>query len=180
VTGNYLINATYAGDSTHSRASTIVNLAVTPFASQDTQEVFSVASNSTVSDLVFNSTSRELSFTVTGISGTTGYVEVNIAKTLVDDITSVKAYIDGNGIEYTTTSTADSWLLQFNYHHSTHTIILDLGQTEPESLAEISQAPLAVGGAIGVVAIAATIVVTKKKAPKKVNAEYVNKHSLAE
>jgi hypothetical protein len=99
-------------------------LAVIPFKEQN---VFSVTSNSTISELAFNSTSRELSFTATGPSGTTGYVNVYIAKTLVSDISDVKVYLDGDQLDYTATSLVDSWLLQFTYIHSTHRIAVNLG-----------------------------------------------------
>ena len=141
VTGNYLINATYSGDSTYPGASTVVNLVITPYPSENAQDVFSVASNSTVSDLAFNSTSGQLSFTVSGPSGTTGYADVYIAKSLVNDISTVKAYIDGNSINYTVTSTADSWILHFTYHHSTHevTIYLNNASTSTLSITQLLQ-----------------------------------------
>jgi len=122
-TGNYLVIAIWEGNSTYPSTDTTVNLAVTPF---EEQNVFSVTSNSTVSELAFNSTSKELSFTVTGPSGTTGYVNVYIAKTLVENIADVKVYLDGDQLNYTITSIDDSWLLHFTYQHSTHTITISL------------------------------------------------------
>lgn len=87
-----------------------------------------------MSGLAFNSTSQELGFTVTGSSGTTGYVDVYIAKTHVDDIAKVKAYIDGNEANYAATQLSDSWLLHFTYQHSTHTVVISLGTatTQPD------------------------------------------------
>ena len=126
VTGNFLINATYTGDSTYSWVSTVVNLVVTPYPSENTKDVFSVTSNSTVSDLAFNSTSGQLSFTVSGPSGTTGYADVGISKSLVNDLSTVKSYVDGSTINYTVTSTTDSWILHFAYHHSTHEVSINL------------------------------------------------------
>jgi len=123
-TGNYLVEAIWEGNVTYPGATTMINLAVIPFKEQN---VFSVTSNSTVSELAFNSTSRELSFTVTGPSGTTGYVNVYIAKTLVDNIADVKVYLDGDQLSYTVTSTDDSWLLHFTYSHSTHKVNINLG-----------------------------------------------------
>ena len=83
-----------------------------------TQNVFSVTSNSTVSSLAFNLTSRILSFSVTGDSGTTGYADVYVAKTLVQDASSIDVYVDGDELDYTVASTDDSWLLHFVYAHS--------------------------------------------------------------
>jgi hypothetical protein len=123
-TGSYLVSATWSGDSIYPGSITTVNLAVIPF---EEQSVFSVASNSTVSELAFNSTSRELSFTVTGPSGTAGYVNVYIAKALIDNIADVKASLDGVQLNYTATSMDDSWLLHLTYLHSTHKVTVNLG-----------------------------------------------------
>jgi hypothetical protein len=86
------------------------------------QSYFFVESNSTVSELFFNSTSAELSFTVNGTSGTAGYVKVTIAKSLVSNVQNVKAYLDGNQLDVAITSNDDSWLLSFTYTHSTHQV----------------------------------------------------------
>jgi parallel beta-helix repeat protein len=84
------------------------------------QSFFFVESNSTISELFFNSTSSELSFTVSGESGTAGYVKVTIAKSLVSSVQNVKVYLDGNQLNVAITEDADSWLLSFTYMHSTH------------------------------------------------------------
>jgi hypothetical protein len=90
------------------------------------QSYFFVESNSTISGLFFNSTSSELSFTVNGTSGTTGYVKVTIAKSLVSSVQNVKAYLDGNQLDVAITSNEDSWLLSFTYMHSTHHVRINL------------------------------------------------------
>jgi len=123
-TGYYTINASWAGDDVFPGASVLIDLAVTPFAER---YVFTVSSNSTVSALAFNSTSRELSFIVSGPSGTTGYVKVTIAKELVANATDIKVYLDGSPINYTVTSLDDSWLLHFTYTHSDHAVTIGLG-----------------------------------------------------
>jgi len=111
----------------------MVNFAVAQFAERS---IFSVSSNSTVSGFAFDSERQELSFVVTGESGTTGYADVYIAKSLISDIANVKAYLDGGEIEYTAASVADSWLLHFSYQHSTHQVSVSLGLPPPESLIE--------------------------------------------
>jgi len=124
VTGIYLIRAVYEGDANYLGTTTEVNLSVT----QDTEKnVFSVNSNSTVSSLTFNSTSRALSFSVTGDSGTTGYADVYIAKTLVQNAAGIEVFLDGNKLDHTVSSTDDSWLLHFVYSHSTHSVTVNLG-----------------------------------------------------
>ena len=110
ISGNYLINASFPGDTNYAKQSTVVNLAITPFTSETAQDVFSVASNSTVSNLAFSSITNELTFTVSGPSGTTGYADAYIAKTLIANITDLKVSLDGNQLPVTVTSTTDSSL----------------------------------------------------------------------
>jgi hypothetical protein len=90
---------------------------------------FSVNSNSTVTDLAFNSTSCELCFTVTGPSGTAGYVQAQISKSLLGDTSNLKVYLDGKQLNYTAAAQQDFWIIYFTYHHSTHTVELVLGKT---------------------------------------------------
>jgi hypothetical protein len=90
------------------------------------QSAFSVESNSTVTDLFFNSTNSELSFTVNGKSGTSGYVKVSVAKNLLSSIQDLKVYLDGKSLDVTINSDASSWFLSFNYLHSIHHVTISL------------------------------------------------------
>jgi uncharacterized repeat protein (TIGR02543 family) len=123
VTGDYLIKATYDGDITYMDATTIVNFAVTTV---ENKETFSVTSNSTLTQLSFDSNSSQLSFTVSGPTGSTGYVTLYIPKTLMADTSNLKVYLDNTQLDYTVESDGDSWLVQFNYSHSTHEVTVDL------------------------------------------------------
>ena len=122
-TGYFTIKAEWTGNSTHFGANNAVSLSSIPY---QNKYVFSVESNSTVSSLAFNTTNRTLSFTVSGPSGTKGYVKVTVAKSLVENIADVKVYLDGNQLNYTVTSLDDSWLLHFTYLHSTHKVTISL------------------------------------------------------
>ena len=129
-TGAFSIVAEWTGNMTYSPASSNVTLNSIPAMNQ---YVFSVESNSTITGLAFNTTSQELSFTASGPSGTTGYAKVTIAKSLVSNITNIRVYLDNNQTDYSITSTDDSWLLTFNYTHSTHNVAVDLNvATVPE------------------------------------------------
>lgn len=123
-TGNYLVRASWTGNSSFLGASATVALAVIPF---EEQNVFSVTSNSTISELTFESASRELSFQVSGPSGTPRYVNVYIPRTLVENIADVKVKLDDEQTNYAATSLDDSWLLHFTYIQNTHKIIVGLG-----------------------------------------------------
>jgi hypothetical protein len=134
----------------------VVNLALTPDAEQN---VFTLTSNSTVTQFAFNSTTQELGFVVAGPSGTKGYVDIYIPKTLVSDISTLKTYIDGNQIAFNSESQADSWLISFTYSHSQHAITMTIGNaskpiSDTASAAQwIICVPIAVIAAIAVTAI---------------------------
>ncbi len=162
VTGNFLIKAAWTGNTAYSGVNTTVNLIITPF---EEQNVFSVTSNSTVSAFAFNSTSKELSFAVTGPTGTTGYVDIYVPKSLISDISSLKVYLDGAQLAYTSESQGDSWRLYFTYHHSTHQVAINFGSAQSSITSQNQYGQWLVIGAAAIAAIAfvAVLVVLKKK-----------------
>ncbi len=97
-----------------------------PTSNDQTQPTFSIESNSTVSSLAFNSTSEELSFTVSGPSGTTGYVNITVSKTLLPNLAGLKIYVDKQDINFTFDTVGDSQVLHFVYTHSTHQVTVSL------------------------------------------------------
>jgi hypothetical protein len=103
------------------------------------QSYFYVESNSTVSDLFFNSTSAELLFTVTGEAGTAGYAKVTIAKSLVSSIQDARVFLDGSQLSVLVTEDGDVWLLHFTYMHSEHHVTVTLGSV-PFDMNQIGQA----------------------------------------
>jgi len=163
VTGNFQVKATFEGDADNLGARATVNLAVAQFAENN---VFSVSSNSTVTSLAFNSENHELNFKVTGESGTTGYADVYVAKTIVGDIANVKAYLDDNQIEYTTSSEGDSWLLYFSYQHSTHEVLVSLGVPPSEILGNPLALALIVVGILAA-PLATALLIVKRRSSKK-------------
>jgi len=122
--GNYLIKATWEGNDDYNHSSKIVSFASAPYAQQN---VFSVTSNSTVSALAFDLAKNQLSFSVSGPTGTTGYVDISIAKSIAPDITNIQVYVDDEELQYTTTSTTNAWLLHFQYTHSSHKVVVNIG-----------------------------------------------------
>ena len=132
VTGDYLIKATYDGDATYMDATTIVNFAVTTF----DKEQFSVTSNSTLTQFSFDSNSSHLSFSVSGPSGSTGYVNLYIPKTLMANTTHLRVYLDNSQLDYTVESDGDAWRVLFYYSHSSHVVIVDLSGTPQTAAGE--------------------------------------------
>ncbi len=162
VTGNYLLKAVYPADSEHYNASKIVSFSVTPY-QQET--VFRATSNSLISALAFNSTSKELSFTVNGTSGTDGHVDIQIPKTLISDPTGLKVYFDGSLLDYSISLEADSWLVSFTYNHSVHQVTINLAAAQTISndqqwLIYMPIAPI-------VIMVALIAIVKQRKKPKK-------------
>jgi len=89
---------------------------------------FLIISSSNITEVAFNSTTKTITFTVTGPTGTTGYTNITIAKTLIENITDLTIYLDDHEIEYLATSTEYTWLVHFNYTHSTHKVTIQLSQ----------------------------------------------------
>jgi hypothetical protein len=127
---------------------------------------FSVISNSTISELTFNSTSKTLTFTVSGPTGTTGYTNVTIAKILIRDLSESKIYLDGNQTDYTTTSTEYTWLIHITYQHSTHKIVMILSPLHANSSYIVSLEATTIFSGI-IIVIIATILLFYKRVHKK-------------
>jgi hypothetical protein len=119
--GNYLVKATFEGDTVYSSVSQMTSFVVLPF---NEQNVFSVTSNSTISAFSFNSSTSELSFTASGPNGTRGHTTVLMPKSLIGNLDSIKVLVDGNQVNYTVTSIDESIALTFDYSHSTHYITI--------------------------------------------------------
>jgi hypothetical protein len=128
-TGNYLIKVEWAGNSIYSGTFETKNVSVT--AGTKPQTLFMVESNSTLSSITFNSTSKEISFTVSGENGTKGYVRFQISKALMENMSDFMVKLDGNETFFTVTSTDSFYVLYFEYSHSTHAVIISLPSTSP-------------------------------------------------
>jgi hypothetical protein len=123
VTGNYLLKAVYKGDENYLGTTNVISFAIEPSIDQN---VFSITSNSTITALSFDTATKQLSFNVTGDSGTKGYVYIYIPKSLAIDAADLTVTLDGNQTSYTAQSQNDGWLLYITYHHSSHTIMIGL------------------------------------------------------
>ena len=106
---------------------------ITASFAHDVYTPFSIISNSTITELAFNSTSQILSFTASGPSGSTGFANVTISKTLMSDISALQVYLDDSEIGYSSDDLDDSWLIYFTYSHSTHKIVMDFSSHQGSS-----------------------------------------------
>ena len=118
-----MVKAEWQGDENYSAAYNVKNVSVLR---GNEENVFMAESNSTLSALSLNSTSNEISFSVSGPSGTAGYVRFLISKALLQDSADLKVYKDGALINCTVTSVGDQTVLYIVYSHSSHEIRISL------------------------------------------------------
>jgi hypothetical protein len=122
-TGNFALKAEWLGNETYGGTYTVENVSISRY---EIDNLFFVESNSTLTSLVFNSTSKEVGFTVSGPSGTTGYVKIRVSKTLMPDLNDYTVFIDGQQVSCTAESAVDYQSLYFTYSHSTHDVTIKL------------------------------------------------------
>lgn len=148
VTGYYTLKAVYEGDEEYSATSIQINFAIEPCREQN---VLSVNTNSTLTGFFFDSNNSKLCFTVSGDNGTTGYVNVNIPKSLITDASALVVYLDDARVEYILESQGESWILSFNYHHSVHQVVVsfDENTTSPDGFVGLYLAITALAVAAG-------------------------------
>jgi hypothetical protein len=118
----------------------------------------------------FDSQQKTLSFQVSGPQNTCGYVDLYIPKTLLSDASSLTVNLDGNPVVYTTQSAGDSWLICFTYHHSSHSITVDLNASKTETTLDLLNqwvAWIAIGSGLAaiVVAVLVVVLILRKKSP---------------
>jgi hypothetical protein len=124
--GAYQVKAAWAGNSTYPETSISVNLNMRGFGNLITE----FSSNSTITGLNFNSTTRVLSFSAEGPSGTKGYVSINLEKEPSFDPQGINVFLDNQPIEHDIDSTNHSWILYFTYTHSIHNIVVNFNGDE--------------------------------------------------
>jgi PKD domain len=159
--GSYQIKAAWMGNSTYPESSVSVNLGVKSFGDFITE----FSSNSTITGLNFNASTRFLSFSAEGPSGTSGYVRITLERDPEFDPEGVSVLLDGKPIEYAISSTGQSWVLDISYSHSVHNVLVNFsGKAEPEPLPTtlILGSGITLAAAVGL----GLLVYLKKRHPK--------------
>ncbi|MDI6905185.1 MAG: carboxypeptidase-like regulatory domain-containing protein [Candidatus Bathyarchaeia archaeon] len=77
-------------------------------------------SNSTITNFTFNITLKKVSFAVSATADTTGFCNITIPEILLQPPYTVK--VDGNIIQFLTSSNGTHSIINFSYTHSTHTV----------------------------------------------------------
>jgi hypothetical protein len=152
--GTFALKTEWSGNTDYLGVSNSTTLSFLPY---ENQKVFFVESNSTVTELAFNSTTSELSFAVQGASGTAGYVKLTIAKSLISNPQTIKVYLDGNQLNYTVTENPDSWQLTFIYHHSTHQVKIEMATNAATHPAFSGADNWVWGSVVAIVVVAAAV-----------------------
>lgn len=136
---------------------------------------FLIVSNSTITELTFNSGTKTITFTVSGPNGTVGHTNLTIAKALIQNITGLQIYIDESPISYTVTSTDYSWLIHFTYFHSAHKVLIII---DPQYSTQSQKNLLTFIVVLIVIAVAITISLIRKNAAQRQNkkAHLMKKH----
>lgn len=157
-TGNYLLCANWDGNLTLHWINATLNLALTPDSGGN---IFSVVSNSTISNLAYDSVTQEISFSTNGTSQTTGYVYACIPKALVRNIQTLQVTMDGAPITFASESQDDVWVISCFYAQSEHTFTIQIPITEtltPDTLPwELIIISSVIIGLIVIIAIAVAI-----------------------
>jgi hypothetical protein len=100
--------------------STTPEVSTSPAVNQNGIEIYS---NSTVSFFSVNTTASEVSFVVSGPTGSMGCTQIIIAKSFMTN-SDFKVYVDGNETSYQLEEKETSWALRFTYHHSEHQVTI--------------------------------------------------------
>jgi len=119
--------------------------------------LFAIQTNSTITAFSVDATSKQLRFSVSGPEGSTGYLQIYISKTLIANASELQIMLDGAPLNFDSVSAGEAWLVSCYYHHSTHTVSInmDSNATEtPTSNGLLNWASLA-----SVIAIAAAVII---------------------
>ena len=136
--GTFTLKTQWAGDQSYLGSSNSTTLSILPY---QAQKVFFVESNSTVTGLTFNSSDLTLAFTVSGVSGTKGYVKTTISKSMVQNFTGINVTLDGKELNATVASTETCWVVTFTYSHSTHQVAITLTEDQINAAPAASPTP---------------------------------------
>ena len=73
----------------------------------------------------FDSVVQELSFGLSGETGTTGVCNVTVPLALVDDVEAIEIFLDGEAVTFEHIIAGDMIQLYFEYTQSSHLIVID-------------------------------------------------------
>lgn len=167
-TGNYMLSAKWDGNLTLHWLNATLSLALTP---DDEGNQFSVVSNTTITGLTYNSTSRQLSFMANTTEGA-GYLYVTVSKGLVNNADMLLLKMDGTQQSFSSELHEDTWVISCLYLQGEHTFTVQIPQ---DTVFTPTETPWAlIVGVLAVVAIAVLallVVVRRRRRTARVVAE---------
>jgi hypothetical protein len=120
------VTQTSTGISTSTVSTVLTSVTTTPIVGLQIQ----VVSNSSVSSLIFDSTRGLLNFTVSGPTGSYGFFNATIAKSLISGQPIVM--MDGVQTTAAVSDDANFWYIHVTYTHSEHHVTIGGSNTVPE------------------------------------------------
>jgi hypothetical protein len=159
-TGSYLVSTQWDGNLTLHWLNTTASLALTP---DSAGKMFSVASNSTLSGLTYDSASRQLRFSTNGTTNTVGYLSICVPKALAADAQALQVKKDGAAQTFGIQSQDDVWVISCTYTQSTHNFVVQLPAEVMFSPVETPWLMIALAVAVVVVIIAVLLVIRRRR-----------------
>jgi hypothetical protein len=159
-TGNYLLCAQWMGNDTLHWMNATVNLSLT---SDSSGNEFSVMSNSTVSNFNYEEATRTVSFNTNGTSGTTGYMQVCIPKTVLSDWQTLTVNMDGQSVAFGGKSQDDVWVISCVYAQSEHAFTLQIPLVQALTPATTPWITIIVVLAVIIAVVAVAVVVRRRR-----------------
>lgn len=117
--GTFILKTEWTGNDDYLGASANTTLSFLPYQNQNN---FFIESNSTITQLEFNTTNAVLRFTASGPTETTGYMKATIPKELLSAEPGWTVYVDEKQVTPIITEDANNTYIYITYGHSTHTI----------------------------------------------------------
>ncbi len=165
ISGTFLIKAEWTGNSEYQAVSNTTTISRIPIGEQ--QAI--IQSNSTITQLNYNQTVG-LSFTVSGETGTEGYAQVVVPKSLMTESQNIKVRMDGKAINFVLTTIEDSWIISFTYQHSMHQVVINANTNslQGDSLSVFGDMLwVYIGSVVAALAVASAVIVWLAKTRKK-------------
>jgi hypothetical protein len=124
--------------STTTKSTTDVSMNTTLSSNQSTSEIgnpdslpsFQIFTNSSISDVNYDTDTLLLSFNVMGLEGTFGYCNITIPQEFLNGHPVV--LLDGNTVDTNISKDTTNYYIRFIYNHSSHSITIQGSQTIPE------------------------------------------------
>ncbi len=124
--------------STTTKSTPDVSMNTTLTQNQSTNEIgnpdslpsFQIFTNSSISDVNYDSDTLLLTFNVMGLEGTFGYCNITIPQEFLNGYPVV--LLDGNTIDTNISKDTTNYYVRFSYNHSSHSVTIQGSQTIPE------------------------------------------------